>query len=119
LADQASRLNISEDLLIENVSGAIRILGHKFKHNYSDFPNTIIFIDYSSFPSPLKRWVNNVAIRNSLDPVTLGNVLYDALRITNVLDQQKGIIIENLSIKIAETTDQIGKAISDKQAAFA
>lgn len=107
LQEKSLQLNIDRNLFIDIINGAIRILGDKFKHNYSDFENRTRFVDFSSFPTPLKRWTKNVALKNNIIEIDLGNAVYDVLMGTRLLDQEKGLILENLFIKIINPESSI------------
>ncbi|MDB5203577.1 MAG: box helicase [Ferruginibacter sp.] len=105
----ASLLNIRPVLLLDIVNSSIRILGDKYKHNYSDFPNKTPFTSFGSLPPALKRWVRNVAARNSLNIDDLGNAIFETLHGSGVLDSTRGLMIENLFIKVSEEENKIWK----------
>lgn len=105
----ASALGIKEELFYDIVNGSIRILGDKYKHNYSDFPNRAPFISYESFPAPLKRWIRNVALKNTLNANILGDAVFETLISSGLLDAQRGLMIENLFIKVSQSHDKIWK----------
>jgi len=105
----AQSLNISPDLFLQIVNSSIRILGDKYKHNYSDFPNRNPFVNFDSLPSPLRRWIRNVATRNSVDPDDLGQAVYETLFFSELLDSQRGLLIERLFIKVSTGDNQIWK----------
>ena len=105
----AGTLNIRPDLYLDIVNSSIRILGDKYKHNYSDFPNKTAFTNFNSLPPTLKRWIRNVASKNILNPDDLGNAIFETLHGSGVLDSQRGLIIENLFIKVSTDENQIWK----------
>lgn len=109
IIEQAKILAISRDNFTNILNGAIRILGDKYKHNYSDFPMKAPFTSFSSLPATLKRWVKNVAAKNSLNLDLLGRCIIETLYGSGVLDSQKGLIIENLFIKISDSETPIWK----------
>ena len=102
-------LNISRDLFLDIINSSIRILGDKYKHNYSDFPNRTPFVNFDSLPAPLRRWIRNVAAKNTVDPDDLGNAIYETLFRSGLLDAQRGLLIENLFIKVSTGTNPIWK----------
>ncbi|MBU0488560.1 MAG: hypothetical protein KKD31_11490 [Bacteroidetes bacterium] len=105
----AEILNMRPPLFLDIVNSSIRILGDKYKHNYSDFPNRTPFTSFDSLPPTLKRWIKNVAAKNIKDPVELGNAIFETLHGSGVLDSQRGLMIENLFIKVSEEANEIWK----------
>jgi len=105
----AVSLNISSDLFLQIVNSSIRILGDKFKHNYSDFPNRNPYVNFDSLPSPLRRWIKNVGDKNKIDPNDLGNAVYETLFSSGLLDSTNGLLIERLFITVSKATDHIWK----------
>lgn len=105
----AGLLNIRPALFLDIVNSSIRILGDKYKHNYSDFPNRNPFTSFDSLPPALKRWIKNVASKNILNPDDLGSAIFETLHGSGVLDSQRGLMIESLFIKVSEEENQIWK----------
>jgi DEAD/DEAH box helicase domain-containing protein len=105
----AGLLNIRPALFLDIVNSSIRILGDKYKHNYSDFPNRNPFTSFDSLPPALKRWIKNVAAKNILNPDDLGSAIFETLHGSGVLDSQRGLMIESLFIKVSEEENQIWK----------
>jgi DEAD/DEAH box helicase domain-containing protein len=103
----AESLNIKHSLFLDIVNASIRILGDKYKHNYSDFPNRNPFTSFNSLPPALKRWIRNVAAKNILNPDELGNAVFETLHNSGLMDSQRGLIIENLFIKVSDSTNEI------------
>lgn len=109
ISQSAGILGINPNLFLDIVNSSIRILGDKYKHNYSDFPNRVPFTSYNSFPPTLQRWIRNVALKNVLNQVELGNAIFETLHSSGVLDTQRGLMIENLFIKVSTENNQIWK----------
>ncbi len=105
----AQTLHIRKELFLDIVNSSIRILGDKYKHNYSDFPNKTPFTSFDSLPAALKRWIRNVAAKNILDPDNLGSAIFETLHGSGVLDSQRGLVIENLFIKVSTEENEIWK----------
>lgn len=105
----AGLLNIRPTLFLDIVNSSIRILGDKYKHNYSDFPNRNPFTSFDSLPPALKRWIKNVAAKNILNPDDLGSAIFETLHGSGVLDSTRGLMIESLFIKVSEEENQIWK----------
>lgn len=103
----AKELNISSELFSNIINGTIRILGDTYKHNYAEYPISSPYINYNSLPSYFKRWIHNVAINNSLDEKILGNALFQFLIDNKIINSERGLIIENLFIKISEENDPV------------
>jgi DEAD/DEAH box helicase domain-containing protein len=103
----ANQLHIRPEIFLDIVNSSIRILGDKYKHNYSDFPNRNPFTSSDLLPPALKRWINNVAVNNLVNPNDLGRAIFETLHGTGVLDSERGLIIENLFIKVSEEENQI------------
>jgi DEAD/DEAH box helicase domain-containing protein len=100
-------LGVTIDRYLGILNGTIRILGHKFKHNYSDYENKVPFQSFNDFPAPLRRWLRNVAEHNQKDALILGAEVYQALVDLRVLDSIKGLIIESLYLVSSSANDQV------------
>jgi DEAD/DEAH box helicase domain-containing protein len=105
----SDRLNIERNLFFDILNGSIRILGDKFKHNYSDFPNRTPFVTFDSLPAPLKRWLKNVATKNLINPADLGSAVFETLHGSGILDSQRGIMIERLFVNVSDENTKIWK----------
>jgi len=111
ISHYANILGIEKATFMDIVNSSIRILGDKFKHNYSDFPNRLPITGFDTFPAPLRRWLRNVSQKNTLDLGNLGNAVFETLHSSGLLNSQRGIIIENLFIKVSKGSDKIWKGI--------
>lgn len=107
IADEAASLGISKDLFTQILNSCIRILGDKYKHNYSDDTDPFNFTDFSRLPSQVRKYVKRVAERNSIGETALGDALFNTLSGIGLLRGDTGIIIEELFIKIATASDPV------------
>jgi Lhr-like helicase len=107
IVDEAYSLGISKDLFTQILNSCIRILGDKYKHNYSDDTDPFHFTDFTRLPGHLKKYVKRVAERNTIGETALGDALFNALSGIGVLRGDRGIIIEELFIKIATSNDPV------------
>ncbi|MCX2582726.1 DEAD/DEAH box helicase [Pedobacter sp. MR22-3] len=102
----AARLNFTKERFLGILNGTIRILGHKSKHNYSEFDQKPIRA-YSDFPAPLIRWIQNVARSQERDPDLLGENIHRTLSDSGVLDPTNGLVIERLFLIVSRPGDPI------------
>lgn len=107
IVDEASSLGVSKEMFTQILSSCIRILGDKYKHNYSDDTDPFNFTDFTRLPSHLKKFIKRVAERNGIDETALGDACFNTLSGIGVLRGDRGIIIEELFIKIATSNDPV------------
>lgn len=104
---EARRVGIPLTDYVQISNGLVRILGDKYKHNHVEDTDPFSFTDYTRFPTQTRNYVRCVAERYSLNSDVLGNSLYDTLTTIGLLRPDRGILIEELFIKIAVGTDSV------------
>lgn len=107
ITEYANSLAISKDEFLQIVNSTIRILGDKYKHNKVETTNPFQFIAYSRFPRQVKKYICAVAKRYSKQENEVGEAVFQTLSISGLLNDNTGIQIENLFIKVAQSTDAI------------
>lgn len=107
VAEQSRTLSMAKADFLQIINSTIRILGDKYKHNKVEGANPFNFIQYSSFPSQVKKYIRAVANRFSKKENEIGDAVFNALSISGLLRGDTGIQIENLFIKVAQATDEI------------
>jgi DEAD/DEAH box helicase domain-containing protein len=104
---EARRVGLQLTDFVQVSNGLVRILGDKYKHNHVEDSDPFSFTDYTRFPTQARNYVRSVAERYSLNADVLGNSLFDALTTSGLLRPDRGILIEELYIKIAVGTDSV------------
>lgn len=107
IEDQARTVSLAKKDFLEIVNSTIRILGDKYKHNKVEDTNPFNFIQYSSFPGQVKKYIRAVANRFSKQENEIGAAVFNTLSISSLLRGDTGIQIENLFIKVARATDEV------------
>lgn len=107
IQDQANILGLAREDFLQVVNSTIRILGDKYKHNKNDDADPFNFINYSRFPTQAKRYIRAVANRLSKTENELGTAVFNTLSVSGLLNGARGIIIEELFIKVAVATDSV------------
>ncbi|SDJ58789.1 protein of unknown function [Pedobacter sp. ok626] len=107
LNKNAKALGMDDKLFLSIINGAIRILGDKFKHNYSEYKNKTLFDSYQVLPAALRRWIRNVAAKNNRDEQDLGMAVFNTLVDSNTMHRNDGLVIENLYITVCEENDLV------------
>jgi len=102
----AARLGFTQGRFLGILNGVIRILGHKSRHNYSNYEQKPIRA-FRDFPAPLRRWLQNVAELHAKDFGLLGDALYECLTEMGVMDAVKGLVIESLYLTVSSPGDQV------------
>ncbi|OGF64410.1 MAG: hypothetical protein A2Y62_13490 [Candidatus Fischerbacteria bacterium RBG_13_37_8] len=74
-ADQAS---VDAILFREVCNSFIRILGDKYRHNGSEYPQND-FINYRTMPASLRRYIRSVAANQGLQENALGDAVFSSL----------------------------------------
>lgn len=99
LEQNANRIGLPKETLLELCNSFIRIWGDNYKHNRTDFQANP-YDSYSSLPQNRKerRYVRKVARQFNKDEETLGDIIFQVLQHNG----HRGIIeIQNLNIKVA------------------
>lgn len=100
----AATAGITPEEFKEVCESYLRILGDKYRHEVSDYPQTD-YPHYSDATAALKQYIRRVATRKSVDERELGNAVYQAL---NEAGHANAIIIlRQLQIKVALATDPV------------
>jgi hypothetical protein len=109
ITEKANILSIHSDELLQILNSTIRILGDKYKDNKNENENAYCccFTEYEKFPSHVKRYIQAVADRISKTENELGTVVHDTLSESKVLSATKGIVVEELFIKVAKGSDYV------------
>jgi ATP-dependent helicase YprA (DUF1998 family) len=111
ITDQAHGLGLEREDFLAILNSTIRILGDKDKHNKNDyeFPSgpPFNFSDHRRFPSQAKKYIMAVANRFSISDNVLGTAVFNILRASGILNIDRGVIIEELFIKIAAPSDSV------------
>ncbi|PSR55795.1 hypothetical protein AHMF7605_20980 [Adhaeribacter arboris] len=107
ISQEANTLAMRQQDLLQIINSTIRILGDKFKHDKVEDSDPFNLIDYTRFPSQVRRYIRAVANRLSKSETELGNSIFSILSSSGLLDGANGIIIEELFIKVATRTDNV------------
>ena len=107
ITDAATALAITRDEFLQTLNSTVRILGDKFKHNKNDDADPFNFTDYSRFPSQAKRYIGAVANRLSKTENEIGTAVFNTLTTSGLVHGVRGVIIEELFIKVATATDSV------------
>lgn len=107
IASKARELSLDKSKFLEVLNGVIRILGDKYKHNKSEYDINVSFNAYNNFPAAVKKYIASVAENFSKTEVQLGNAVYSTLIEARLVTPNKGLIIEELFIKIALPLDPV------------
>ncbi|TAH41176.1 MAG: DEAD/DEAH box helicase [Bacteroidetes bacterium] len=107
ITDAATALTMTRDEFLQTLNSTVRILGDKFKHNKNDDADPFNFDEYSRFPSQVKRYIRAVANRLSKTEPELGTAVFNTLSTSGLLHGVRGVIIEELFIKVATATDSV------------
>lgn len=101
LEQNANRVGLPTETLLELCNSFIRIWGDNYKHNRTDF-QVNPYDSYSSLPQNRKerRYVRRIALQFNKNEETLGDIIFQILQHNN----HRGIIeIQNLNIKVAHS----------------
>jgi DEAD/DEAH box helicase domain-containing protein len=107
IESEAGKLGIRRGLLIEILSGSIRVLGHKyyFSPNDSEYPKTPLDLNANTpKPAALKKYLAAVSGQNSLELKDLWFAVRAILTEQGIL-KETGIQLEALFIKVASEDD--------------
>lgn len=110
IAQNAANLGIANDQFLQIINSGIRILGDKYKYNKIDeegLPFNPPLINYGNLPGQFKRYIRAIADRLSKTENELGVAIFNVLSTSGLLNGGTGIIIENLFIKVATSTDSV------------
>jgi Lhr-like helicase len=107
ISDQANALSISKSDFLQIINSTIRILGDKYKYNKVDDVSPFNFTQYNTLPGQVKKYIRAVAQRFSKQENELGEAIFNTLSTSGLLQDDTGIQIENLFIKVAQPTDPI------------
>jgi len=107
LGDQANAVALAKDEFLQIVNSTIRILGDKYKHNKVEDANPFNFTQYNDFPGQVKKYIRAIANRFSKQENAIGTAVFNTLSTSNLLRGDTGIQIENLFIKVAQSTDKV------------
>jgi DEAD/DEAH box helicase domain-containing protein len=96
-------LQVSNDLYLDIINSCCRILGDNFKYTPNNFDISKPLKNYSGV-KPLKLYIEAVALRHNLDPLELGNSIWDV--ITNQFNHRDGQLkLSNLRLNFADDND--------------
>ncbi|MEI9919083.1 MAG: DEAD/DEAH box helicase [Bacteroidota bacterium] len=107
IAEEAQKINIATGDFIDIINGVIRILGDKYKHNHVEDSEPFNFGDYMNFPTQVRNYIKNVSARISMNQDVLGQSVFKGLSDTRLLSRDRGILIEELFIKISSAGDNV------------
>ncbi|MCE7066683.1 DEAD/DEAH box helicase [Dyadobacter sp. CY326] len=107
ISRQAATVHLGKSQFLQIINSSIRILGDKYKHNKNDEADPFNFTDFNRFPRHLKRYITAVADKLSKNPRDLGIAVFNTLFDSGILSGSKGIIIEELFIKVSEGTETV------------
>ena len=111
IVDQANALGMAKGDFLQIVNSTIRILGDKYKHNKVEDANPFSFVQYSNFPSQVRKYIRAVATRFSKQESEMGEAVFNTLSTSGLLRGDTGIQIENLFIKVARATDPVWTSV--------
>lgn len=103
----AGKTGLPSNIFKNIVDGVIRILGDKYKHDYSMYPLNQVITDYTYFPAPVRNYIKAVANKNSIPDNLLGDSIYKILNEVGALKANKGLLIKELYLKVALPTDPV------------
>lgn len=108
LIQDAEALGFETVEYIEILNGAIRILGHKYKYNPTDFdrPNYPDISEYKSFPAQMRNYIKKAAEKKSIPENELGEAIIGTLHSQNIIGNQ-GLNTKSLFIKVASENDPV------------
>ena len=100
---------LTDKVFCEVIRGGIRLIGHRYKYFPNDFdnPNMLDLNNYSSLPAQFRKYIRAIADIYSLNEIEVGETVLKALADGHVLDNNKGINIEKLYLKIAKKDDPV------------
>lgn len=105
-----NQLGLAKNTFIEIVNSVIRIMGDKFKHNKAEQLEASNFDSYNSYPKAVKQYIKAISELHAKSENEIGSCVFDLMRDLLILDRAKGIIIENLFVKVAVATDPYWKS---------
>ncbi|MCK5543134.1 MAG: DEAD/DEAH box helicase [Desulfobacterales bacterium] len=113
----ANNIGLKSEDYIDILNATIRILGHKYKYNPTDFdqPNYPNVNDYKTFPALMREYLKKVADKNNLLEREFGEVVIETLCSQNILGNS-GLNIKNLFIKAAADSDPVWVSERGKRA---
>lgn len=107
IAEQARTIALPKHEFLQIINSTVRILGDKYKHNKVEDASPFNFIQYNDLPGQVKKYIRAVATRYTKQENEIGNAVFTTLSTSNLLRGDTGIQIENLFIKVAQSTDKI------------
>ncbi|MCB0851662.1 MAG: hypothetical protein KDD63_05550, partial [Bacteroidetes bacterium] len=105
----ANELSLPRRVLLEAVNSSIRILGDSYKYYPIDTPfkQDFNYENFESLPAKVKRYLKKVAEIHSLAIEDFGESIYKILESSEAFGRRRGVLIENLFIKVAGENDPI------------
>jgi Lhr-like helicase/predicted Zn-ribbon and HTH transcriptional regulator len=103
----AGQAGLPSDIFKNIVDAVIRILGDKYKYDYSMYPLNQLITDYTYFPAPVRNYIQAVANKNSTQENQLGDSIYKILDEVGAIKADKGLLIKELYLKVALPTDPV------------
>ena len=100
---------LTDKVFCEVIRGGIRLIGHRYKYFPNDFdnPNMLDLNNYSSLPAQFRKYIRAIADIYSLNEIEVGETVLKALADGHVLDNNKGINIAKLYLKVAKKDDPV------------
>jgi DEAD/DEAH box helicase domain-containing protein len=104
LERHANMLRVDQNIFEQICDSFLRILGDKYRHEGSDFPQDD-YPAYGSLKAALKKYVRRVARNIGVSDTTLGDVLFEAL--VEMGHQNAKINTRKLSVKVTTKDDLV------------
>lgn len=104
LQKSAGKAGIDVVLFWEICDSFVRILGDKYRHEGSEYPQDD-FIDYRTMTAVFKRYIRSVAASQGLQENILGEAVFDALKQGG--HQYGKLSVRNLDVRVAIGNDSV------------
>ncbi|MDP2338930.1 MAG: DEAD/DEAH box helicase [Bacteroidota bacterium] len=105
--NQLPNIGIQKKEFIDILNSVVRILGDKYKHNKLEDTMPFGFLAYNNFPLQVKKYIRAVADRLTISETVLGDAVYRVLIDSHLLNEETGVQIENLFIKVTNADDPV------------
>jgi hypothetical protein len=104
LQEFVTRAGVDSLLFREVCDSFVRILGDKYRHDGSEYPQTD-FLDYRSIPSSFKQYIRSVSTQQGIQENVLGEAIFAALRMGK--HQNGKLSVRFLNVRVAPGDDPV------------